>query len=183
MSTNFVFTLVEPGPRGAVRYVGYSRTTLNRRITRFRTAIRQGVDSPVVNWLRQTGLDNVVVRIVEEVPEDRDLLEAAEYWVKVFSQGGHPLLNITERSYKNKMALTEEERARISRAHVGKVFSEETRRKLSEKAKGHKRRQGMTHTESAKEKMSVAHHVRDHVNKNTIKPECRWCNGEKPRYS
>lgn len=74
--------------------------------------------------------------------------------------------------------LSDEHKAAISRAHKGKVVSEETRKKISEKAMGHKRNLGRYKSEATRLKMSWTKHLHGHVDKDIYKPTCRWCNGD-----
>lgn len=72
--------------------------------------------------------------------------------------------------------ISPEHKAIISATHKGKVTSEATKAKIAEKAMGHKRNAGRTHSQEAKDKMSHTRHVRNHVEKDVTKPTCRWCN-------
>jgi hypothetical protein len=72
--------------------------------------------------------------------------------------------------------ISPEHKAVISATHKGKVTSEETKAKIAEKARGHKRNLGKTHSQEAKDRMSHTRHVINHVEKDVTKPTCRWCN-------
>jgi hypothetical protein len=71
--------------------------------------------------------------------------------------------------------ISAEHRAIVSARHKGKVTSEETKRKIAEKAMGHQRNLGRTHSPEAREKMSHTRHLRNHVDKAVTKATCRWC--------
>lgn len=68
--------------------------------------------------------------------------------------------------------ISPEHKAIISATHKGKVVSEETRRKIAEKAMGHKRNEGRTHTPEARAKMS---HTKSHLKKGVTDPNCIYC--------
>ena len=74
--------------------------------------------------------------------------------------------------------ISEEHKAAVSRAHKGKVLSEETRRKIAEKAKGHKRNAGRVQSEETRLKMSWTKHQNGHVAKEIVREGCRWCAGD-----
>lgn len=79
---------------------------------------------------------------------------------------------------KPKRTISEEHKAAVSRAHTGKTVSEETRKKISEKALGHKRNVGKVKSEATRRKMSNTKHLRNHAEKGITKEGCKWCAGE-----
>lgn len=136
-----------------------------------------------IETLRRQGFD-----LVNETPEQRKDRKISEETRRKMSESrkgrkmpDHVKARLIEANTGRK--ITDEQKAIISRTHKGKVTSEETRRKISEKAMGHKRNLGRIQSEEAKEKMSIAHHKRLHEDAGVNKPECRWCAGEKPRFA
>jgi hypothetical protein len=71
--------------------------------------------------------------------------------------------------------ISREHREIISKVHTGKITSDETKAKIAEKARGHKRNLGRSHTPEAREKMSKTRHIRNHEDKGIVKATCRWC--------
>jgi hypothetical protein len=109
----------------------------------------------------------------------RQAMASPEVRAKI-SENGKGRVNSPEHrraiSEANKgRVITPEHREIISRVHTGKVTSEETKRKIAEKARGHKRNLGRTHSPEAREKMSKTRHERNHVDKGIFKEGCRWC--------
>lgn len=77
---------------------------------------------------------------------------------------------------KTGRTISEAHKEAVRRAHTGKTVSEETRRKISEKAKGHKRNLGRVQSPEARLKMSHSKHLK-HTGLTDF-PNCRWCAGD-----
>ena len=129
--------------------------------------------------IKKHGGDKFHLEIIEELPNDRDLLMKREaYWVEYYNTykndfhynltpGGDfnpskvPDIAKKISAARKGKKLPEETRRKMSEANKGKKLPEETRRKMSEAHKGKK------HSEEARKKMSHARNTTGffHVNK------------------
>ena len=129
--------------------------------------------------IKKHGGDKFHLEIIEELPNDRDLLMKREaYWVEYYNTYKNDFhYNLTPGGDFNPSKVpdiakkisaarkgkkhSEETRKKISEANKGKKLPEETRRKMSEAHKGKK------HSEEARKKMSHARNTTGffHVNK------------------
>lgn len=212
MDYNVIYTL--SGPDGSVRFVGTTTTGLWKRVARYKSAVAAGGKSPIIEWIREVGYENIVPQVVEVVTSPDDLKARGAHWIDVFRNGGHDLLNVSPEAFaakirealsdpeirakiskaktgvlksaetrakmsatKRRVGISEEGRKRISEVHTGKVVGESTRKLISDKAKGHLRNLGKTHSEAARTKMSHTKHLRGHVDSDLIKAGCKWCEG------
>lgn len=124
---------------GLVRYVGQS-VNARKRLWAHLWAARHGRPGRVYNWLRkllEAGHTPCLAVVDRCDPADADACEC--YWIAELRSQGFPLANLTDggggiRGHKH----TVETKARIGRAHAGKVISEDTRSKLSALRKGRK---------------------------------------------
>lgn len=138
MDRNVIFTL--SGPDGGVRFIGTTTMGLHARVIRYKSAIASSGKSPVMQWIREIGFDNVIARTVEVVDSPEQLKERADHWIGIFSQGGHELLNVTPEQHSALVKKSFEDpavRAKISKANKGRVRSPETRERMSQSRKGH----------------------------------------------
>lgn len=107
------------------RYVGLTTYGARKRLRSHKKSARQGRKLPVNDWLRKDfNLVNVVIDVLEHFP-DRDfkLLNFREqFWIAALKESGHRLLNLTDGGDGVR----------------GFSPSLETRKLMSEKAKGRK---------------------------------------------
>lgn len=132
MEYNIVYTL--SGPDGAVRFVGTTTTGLRQRVIRYKSAIKGPGTSPLLEWIREVGYENINPRVVETLPSPEGLKARGEHWVDVFRNGGHNLLNVTPEEFAGRVrkALSDPEvRKRISVAKAGVPKSEETKARMA----------------------------------------------------
>lgn len=135
--------------------------------------------SAVIASLRSAGVDLLNVTPEEHAARVKASMSDPAVRAKI-SENGKGRVNSAEHrkaiSEANKgRVITPEHRAIISKVHTGKVISEETKAKIAERARGHKRNEGRTHSEEAKLKMSRTRHENNHVAKGLAKEGCRWC--------
>lgn len=203
MSTKIIYGVI--GPDGRLVYVGTSKNDASYVEHHHRSAAKAGKSqTPINQWIRTVGLDKFKVETLEEVPSE-DAKDRQQFWIDSARLAGHPIRNLTKeetservrkgmqesgtvkqprtrpKTYKPReprtgFHITDEHKAAISRAHKGKVVSEETRKKISEKAMGHKRNAGRVQSPETRMKMSLTKHTRGHVEKGIVKETCRWCN-------
>ena len=190
------------------RYVGLSV----QPTVRFRQHInssKRGSTLPVHNFIRKYSEDSIELVELEVVLESK-LKRAEKKWIQKLKKDGHNLLNLTDggegvfgfrHSNEQKAKWSKDRKGSITgnknpnygkfgRDHpaYGRIFSEETIKKLSEQKIGKNNpNYGKTLPNKTKQKMSKAQkgvpkpfsaksaHTRWHVNKNTISTVCRFC--------
>lgn len=133
-----IYTL--SGPDGGVRFVGTTSMRLQARIIRYKSAIDAKGKSPVMEWIREIGYENLVARTIETVGTKEMMKERAEHYIRTFSLGGHDLLNVTPEQHREIIRKTFENpavREKISVANKGRVRTPETRARMSEAKRGH----------------------------------------------
>lgn len=195
------------GPDGRLVYVGTSKNDAAYVEHHHRSAAKAGTSkTPINDWINEVGFYKFKVEVLETVTEE-DAKDRQQWWIDASKESGHPILNLTKEETSERVRqgmkesgtvrapanrpstykrsnnrtgfhLSEEHKAAISRAHKGKVVSEETRKKISEKAKGHKRNLGRYKSEATRLKMSHTKHQNGHVVKGITKDTCRWCGGD-----
>lgn len=132
MDKNIIYTL--SGPDGAVRFVGMTTTGLWQRVIRYKSAMDSPGKSPVMQWIREIGYDNLNAHVVEVMPSPDGLKERTQHWIGVFARGGHDLLNVTPEQHRETVRKRLEDpaiRAKISKANKGRVRSAEARARMS----------------------------------------------------
>jgi hypothetical protein len=164
--TTYVLSLGD----GVPMYVGFTRSSLRKRMHAHRHCARSGHTTPIYAWMREVGVENVVIEEVE-VTESRDLGEASEIrWIEHLRSRGYALLNMTDGGLHNDMTgfHTDEGRERIRQSMLGNTRtlgwepSDETRALWSAQRMGNPNG-------------SVAAHVRWHVNRGLISEACSHC--------
>lgn len=97
-----------------------------------------------LNVVNKVGMDNIVILKLEDNLTEYEAFEKEIYYIAFYEKLGHRLTNMTrggEGSSDWFSRITEEEKQRhreISKSFLGKKHSEETKRKMSEVAKGRK---------------------------------------------
>ena len=168
-------------------YIGQTIKTFKERFRRHQIS-----HSVIGNAIRKYGVENFNKILIENIPEEK-LNEVEIEYIKKYNSLHPNGYNLTEGGDKpptcagNKWNLgrhfTEEHKRKISEANKGKVsgtfgkhFSEETKKKMSESGKGRH------HTEETKKKMSESKKGRpftEEHKKNLSKSHLKNKNGEK----
>lgn len=147
---------------GTVRNVGVTKKSENVRLQEHLSEARRGVKNHRCNWLRSLR-QPPIVEVIEWVrPEDRN--EREKYWIALFRDYGHQLVNNTDGGDGVLgCPLTSETRAKMSLAGKGKPKSPEHRAALAAanrrpEARERVRQQfsGKTLSKEMREKISAA---------------------------
>ena len=129
------------------KYVGLTTATLNQRWTEHKSSAKTaGRNTKLSNAIRKYGADSFEISLLENVFDESKLPEREIYWIAFFD------------TFRNGYNLT-------SGGEVGKVWSEESRKKVSVANLGMKRDQefkrlaairatGRKHSDLTKKKMS-----------------------------
>jgi group I intron endonuclease len=143
-------------PEGGIRYVGQTCKTLKTRrsvhLWNARTPEAKSYRSPLSNWIRKHGEENVAFTVLE-VCTRNDLNEREIAWIALFRQQGYPLLNVLNGGDQPRGHKRPEHSKRMSgtgnpmygkdrsdlmayaRSFQGPA-SEETRKKMSDSRRG-----------------------------------------------
>jgi len=136
----------------------------------------------IISAMRDNGTKLLNITPEEHAARVREAMSDPEVRARISENGKGRVNSPAHREAISKAnrgrIISEEHKAIISVIHSGKVTSEATKKKISERAMGHQRNLGKTHSESAKNKMSHTRHIRNHIEKETTKDSCRWCQGE-----
>lgn len=134
------------------RYIGLSSTgltRLKRHVHILSKPTHPEYASYKYNWMRSCG--NLTFDIIEYA-EDRTLLNSMErQWIKAYKDAGHHLTNLTdggEGMFGHK--FSDETKKKMSESAKGRIVSEETRARLSAAHKG------KTFSDETKRKLSEA---------------------------
>lgn len=122
-------------PEAGVRYIGLTTRTARQRLTgHFCDARRRG-RLPVHRWINKHGRDNITWSILARADSAEQLPALEVKAVAEARAAGADLLNVTDGGEgPNGYVFTEEQRARISASSRGRVHSEETRQRMSDRA-------------------------------------------------
>lgn len=129
-----IYALIDPRNTNVVRYIGFTKKTLERRLIEHLSDARRGHMNHRCNWIRSLTKDNIrpIISIIEEVTED-NWQEREKYWIRFYKE---TLTNTTEGG-EGLINPSDEVRERISK-------------KVSENLKGNQYRKGIPHTEESK---------------------------------
>ena len=167
-------------PSGKI-YIGQSRNIVKRRKTYERLSDSISKQVKLFNSLNKYGWAKHVFEIIEEC-EILDLKCRERHWQDFYDVLGKNGLNcilqecedtprviseetrdkLSKANFGKKKVLTEEGLIGLRKAHKGKIFSEESRQKLSNSLKAYYEENesktiGFKHSDEAKAKMSLAH--------------------------
>ncbi len=130
----FIYVLLDPLTK-EVRYVG---KTINSR-QRLRKHLTRRENNHKHSWvksLRTKGLKPIMAIIEElEVEADEQWQPAEQWWIERLRNAGCQLTNLNDGG-KGGIRPSEETRARMRAAHLGKAMPTETRAKISNAHKG-----------------------------------------------
>jgi hypothetical protein len=151
---SIIYLLSDPRTR-KIRYVGQTSKTLERRLrTHLHSAPHR--KTHVSRWITSLLTEGVVPEIhaVEQGIEDPDVLDALEKaWIIYGREYGWDLTNNAAGGRVNRgFRATEETRAKLREAHLGKTMSTETRQRMSAAQAGHTR-----HTPETRAAVSAVH--------------------------
>lgn len=168
MKTVFIYALCEPGTR-TVRYIGKTSRPEKRLREHLASAPRKRTHRDC--WLSSILLSGQVptMEILDEVPqEDWEFFERG--YIQVHREAGFDLTNSTDGGdgVSEGTKLSEEHKAKISRAVKGRVFSDIHRARMSAASKGRKKsdahcakisesKKGTSASAATRKKMSEAH--------------------------
>jgi group I intron endonuclease len=104
--------------------------------------------------IKKYGKENFKKEILEHCADLQKLNEQEIYWIKKFNSTD-PIIgyNITMGGEGGDTFSNNPNREEIRKKFIGKIVSDETRRKLSEKSKGNKSNLGKTFSDETKQKM------------------------------
>jgi len=117
------------------RYVGLTVKTLRKRIINHLCA-----QTCIGSALRKYGLDLFDLSIIDNAEDAKSLYEKEQHWIRFYGCKEPNGYNMTDGG----------------EGTIGMKYSEESKRKISESAKGNKKWLGKIHTEESKRKMSIA---------------------------
>lgn len=134
-----------------IRYVGITKNTLQKRFSQHLVERRNNKRKSWFSSLKKQGL-LPIMELLDEV-DDSMWADEEKFYISYFRYLGFNLVNMTEGG--DRIEMTAEIRAKISRGHLGKVISEVTRQKLRLANKeGRCGNRGIKMTESHKEILS-----------------------------
>ena len=154
MSTE-IYTLQDD--KGTVRYVGKTMQGLQRRLTVHMITARSGERNHRCNWLRSC-LTNGYIPTIQRIDcVNGDGCKEEMYWIKEYRRRGSNLTNATDGGEGTLGCVpSAETRRKLSEAGKSRVVTAETRKKISDKAKGNKYALGHVQTEEERRKHSEA---------------------------
>lgn len=88
-----IYALFDVRLPGRVRYVGLTKVGPRERLNRHKSAARGGKSYPVSEWIRSIGIENLGIRVLEEVLDESDLPSREVYWIAHYFRLRHPLHN------------------------------------------------------------------------------------------
>jgi hypothetical protein len=152
----YVYTLRDPRVPDAVRYVGVTQGTLERRL-RQHVSTRNSPRTPVAHWIAKLDREGVQPIILAEMVlwrEGGSPYDFEPVYIEKYRRLGHALLNVTPGGRGGGIGpKSAEHRARISAALKGRKAPERTpewRAAHAEKLRGRR------HSEETRAKMSAA---------------------------
>lgn len=109
-------------------YIGSTTQSLSRRMACHRAFAKRGTDTPFYSAMSNLGIDNFRIKLIERFAcKSREDLISREYQIMSESQStGIEIYNSCVNGYMN-----EQTKAKMSRSHLGKVFTPEHRKNLS----------------------------------------------------
>lgn len=114
-----------------IRYVGRSTRSANERLRRHIRDTYNGSLIPVHTWMREVGVENVRLLVLEVVHDEGPAREAA--WISNLRTSGNRLTNVHNPSNSPKGPWSEEQRRNHkgeNNPYYGRKHSEETRAKM-----------------------------------------------------
>lgn len=116
-----------------VRYIGKTSKAPQQRLKAHLSEARTGKRNYRLNWLRS--LDRLPIVEVLEYVQGEALSDREKYWIALFRDYGHDLVNATEGG-EGLSNPSSETRAKIVASKIGRKHSKEARDKMSRAAVG-----------------------------------------------
>jgi group I intron endonuclease len=144
-------------------YIGQT-VDFDRRYKRYKRLECKG-QRHLYNSFKKYGVENHSIQIIKECFVD-ELNKWERFFQLFYNNAGFELMNLKiTGDDDNSGHLSEEMKKNISKAHKGKILSEETRQKMSEARKGENHHLfGKTHSKETKKKMSESQTGEKHYN-------------------
>jgi len=134
-----IYALSDPRNPSAIRYVGKTSSLVKKRLGEHLAYARKTKrTSHLVNWLRQLMAEGVlpVIALIDKGIGD---WEAAEcFWIAQYRQQGYDLCNATDggEGASPGRVVSQETRAKLAAANLGKKASDEARQRMSAARQG-----------------------------------------------
>ena len=154
---HYIYAYIDPRDN-KIRYIGQGQ---GRRWLKSHKHNEQYGVWPWLQHLQSLDLEPIRFIILERLTKpqaDRWEIDLIDFIGRWCEETG-PLLNLTAGGSSNGQTgrkLSFETREKIANAHKGKVLTEETRRKMSERLRGNTNRTGKPHSAEIKQKISEA---------------------------
>lgn len=167
-----IYALCEPD--GAIRYIGRTSKSLERRLSQHLIESRQGCRTHKCNWIRSL-LSSGKIPLIQIVGViDGDGMKEEIAWIKYFRDEGVKLVNQTDGgdgmvgykySEEDRQKMSESRKGKKRPTLIGRHLSLETRKKIGEAAKGRPCwLKGKHHSLESRKKMSEARMGEKHPN-------------------
>lgn len=125
-----IYCLTDKRFPGLVKYVGLTRLGGKRRFSDHLRTARNGKGSPVYQWMRAVGPENVEIHILESLENSSLLPEREIYWIAKYKSMGHNLTNANDGG--SATAMFPETKAKISASKTGKKRTPEQSARMRE---------------------------------------------------
>ncbi len=146
----YIYVLIDPRD-GESRYVGKTVLKLQYRLTSHLRTKENNYRGYWIQSLIQQGIEPVI-KLIETVPVGGDWAEREKYWIAYYRSIGANLTNATDGGEGvTGLRHTNESRAKISRAELGRKQSPESIEK------GRKKRLGRKATSETRKKLQQSH--------------------------
>lgn len=136
----FVYGLFDPETKH-LRYVGQTIHALERRLKRHIKEAQKGLKTHKCCWIRSLLTENKTpeIALLEDFPNDvskQELDDAEIYWIEQFKSLGCELTNCTKGGDGiTGMKLSDEHKAKLSVAQMGRIYSDAARANMSKAQK------------------------------------------------
>lgn len=144
-----VYSLVCPIDKESVRYIGYTKFTLEKRLDEhFREDYKKTHKCNWMKSLKVNGLMPIIELIEDAIPNKEQALMSEIAYIKLFKSFGAKLVNTTNGGEGGEM--TEETKYKIRQKRKLQIITQETKDKLSAAGKNRK------HTKESRMKQSLS---------------------------
>lgn len=131
-----VYALIDSSNPDEMRYIGKTTQKLKERFKcHLRNAPRDQSNRHVYNWMRRDlkAGKTLDIIVIEDNLTDAESLQREIYYIDYYKALGHRLTNMTDGGEgMSGYAMTDEHKRKLSKAHTGKVHSEETKQRISQ---------------------------------------------------
>lgn len=153
----FIYSLINPKD-GAVRYIGFTSRTLERRLSGHINDAINGKERYVCNWIRSLLRLNLrpVIQAIEVINGQDKWQDREKYWIAFYREKGCSLTNLTDGGDGcHGYSPPESVREKLRIANKGQKRPEAFCKLSSLLKLGNKIWQGKKHSEATKEKMRL----------------------------